>query len=88
MDRWPTLFRLARSLERTTGAELDLRSKADRGYRLANGDERIASRGDVIQLTRRMTAHEAFNVIAYSTLRHFSANAEVVRDFDAEPECL
>jgi triphosphatase len=78
------LFRVARSFVRRTGAELDLRSKADQGYRLVNGDMRGAVRAEPVHLTRKMTAGEAFDVIAYSTLRHFSANADAVRAMDAE----
>ena len=78
------LFRIARRLEHRTEAELDLRSKAERGYQLANGNKQVASHAEPIELTKKMTAREAFNVIAYSTLRHLSGNAEGVRSLDAE----
>ena len=78
------LFRLARSFERRTGAELDLQSKADKGYRLAGGGRESAGRAEPIHLDRKLSASEAFTVIAASTFRHFAANADAVRNFDAE----
>jgi triphosphatase len=82
--RTADLFRLARQFERQIGAELDLRSKSERGYQLASGDQQIAVSAEAIELSDRMTAAEAFGVIAFSTLRHFSSNAEAVRELDAE----
>ncbi len=78
------LFRIARMFEKRAGAELDLRSKAERGYQLANGDKQVVIHAEPIELKKNMTAREAFDVVAYSTLRHFSANAEGVRDLDAD----
>lgn len=82
--RTADLFWIARQFERKTGAELDLCSKSERGYRLASGDKGIAVHAEAVELSNKMTAHEAFNVIAYSTLRHFSSNAEAVRQLDGE----
>lgn len=79
------LFRIAKILERRAGAELDLQSKAERGYQLANGNNHgVAVRAEPVQLTKRMTANEAFTVIALSSLRHFSANAGGLRELDPE----
>jgi triphosphatase len=78
------LFDLARTLERRTGAELDLRSKAQRGYQLADDNREIAVHAEPVQLDSGLTAAEAFNIIANSTLQHFSANADAVRDDHAE----
>jgi inorganic triphosphatase YgiF len=78
------IFHLAKTLERRTGAELDLRSKSERGFQLANGKKQLAIHAEPIQLTKKMTASEAFNIIAYSTLRHFTANADGIRELDAE----
>jgi triphosphatase len=83
-DRTADLFRLARECQRRTGGELDLRSKSQRGYRLADGDDQAAAHAEPIQLHSKMTAREAFDVVAYSTLRHFSANADGVRSFDSQ----
>jgi triphosphatase len=82
--RTADLFWTARQFERRTGAELDLCSKSERGYRLASGDKQIMVHAEAVELTAKMTAHEAFNVIAHSTLRHFSSNAEAVRELDGE----
>ena len=78
------LFRVARALERKSGAELDLRSKADRGYDLADGEAHFVASAERIVLDPELTAGEAFRVVARSAFRHFSANADAVRD--GEPE--
>jgi triphosphatase len=82
--RTADLFWTARQFERKTGAELDLCSKSERGYRLASGDKQLAVHAEAVELTNNMTAHEAFNIVAHSTLRHFSSNAEAVRELDGE----
>jgi triphosphatase len=78
------LFRLARNLERKTGAELELRSKSEKGYQLAGGGRESASYAEPIRLDRKMSANRAFTVIAASTFRHFATNADAVRNLDAE----
>ncbi|WP_454631462.1 CYTH and CHAD domain-containing protein [Bradyrhizobium cenepequi] len=82
--RLADLFRIAKAIERRSGAELDLRSKSDRGYGLARGSEEQAVFAEPIELEADMTASEAFRVIARATVRHFSGNADAVRDLDAE----
>ncbi|MCC8981566.1 CYTH and CHAD domain-containing protein [Bradyrhizobium acaciae] len=74
------LFRIARELERRSDAELDLRSKADRGYELAGGEQHIAVSAESVVLDSECTAGEAFRVIARSALRHFSSNVDAVRE--------
>lgn len=79
------LFRLARILERKTGGELDLRSKSERGYQLAAGDTGGgAQRAEPIRLRHDLPPRDAFRAIAYSALRHVTANADPVRDLDSE----
>ncbi|WP_027528984.1 CYTH and CHAD domain-containing protein [Bradyrhizobium sp. WSM3983] len=78
------LFRLARTLERTTDAELDLRSKADRGFQLAAGTGGGAERAEPIALNHALSPRKAFSVIAHSTLRQITANADPVRAMDSE----
>jgi triphosphatase len=78
------LFRLARSFERKTGAELDLRSKSEKGYQLAGGGRESAGYAEPIHLDRKLSVNEAFTVIASSTFRHFATNADAVRNLDAE----
>jgi inorganic triphosphatase YgiF len=77
------LFHLARTLERKAEAELDLRSKAQRGFMLVDGESEVAVHADRIELHGDLTAADAFGIIASSTLRHFSGNADGVRDGDA-----
>jgi triphosphatase len=78
------LFRLARSFERKTGAELDLRSKSEKGYELAGGGREGAGHAEPIRLNKKMSVNEAFAVIVSSTFRHFASNTDAVRGFDAE----
>ena len=78
------LFRVAKTIERKGGAELDLRSKAERGYDLAGGKDHQVVLAEAIELNRDMTAAEAFRAIARSAVRHFSGNADAVRNFDPE----
>jgi inorganic triphosphatase YgiF len=82
--RLADLFHVARAIERRSGAELDLRSKSERGYGLARGEEEKVVFARPIDLEGDMTASEAFKVIARATLRHFSGNADAVRNLDAE----
>lgn len=82
--RATNLFHIAKLLERKIGAQLDLRSKSEQGYFLANGSKEVATHAEPIQLDKKLTSHEAFGVIALSSLRHFSANADAVRALDAE----
>ncbi|SFO98256.1 Inorganic triphosphatase YgiF, contains CYTH and CHAD domains [Bradyrhizobium sp. Ghvi] len=78
------LFHLARRLERTTGAELDLRSKSERGFKLIAGGGGGAQHAEPIALKPALSAREAFSVIAHSTLRQITANADPVRAMDSE----
>lgn len=78
------LFRLARKLERSTGAELDLRSKSERGFQLVAGSGGGAQYAEPIALKPDLSPRLAFRVIAHSTLRQVTANADPVRDMDAE----
>lgn len=78
------LFRLARMFERKAGAELDLRSKAEQGFKLVAGNGNDAQRAEPIQLTHELSPRDAFRVIAHSTLRQITANADPVRDGDSE----
>ncbi|TAI61776.1 CHAD domain-containing protein [Bradyrhizobium sp. Leo170] len=82
--RLADLFRVARAIEQRSGAELDLRSKSDRGYGLMRGSEEPVVFAEPIELEADMTAGEAFHVIARATVRHFSGNADTVRNLDAE----
>jgi inorganic triphosphatase YgiF len=78
------LFRIARSFERKTGAELDVRSKSEKGYQLAGSNRESARHAEPIDLDKKLSVGEAFAVIAWSTFRHFATNADAVRNLDAE----
>jgi inorganic triphosphatase YgiF len=78
------LFRVAKALERKLAAELCLRAKADQGYDLVNGHHAQAVFAEPIELGKRMTAIEGFQVIARAALRHFSGNVDAVRKLDPE----
>ncbi|KRQ91687.1 CYTH and CHAD domain-containing protein [Bradyrhizobium valentinum] len=78
------LFRVAKALERKLAAELCLKGKADRGYELINGKSAQAVFAEPIELEKRMSVIEGFRAIARSTLRHFSGNADAVRNLDPE----
>ncbi|RTE94080.1 CYTH and CHAD domain-containing protein [Bradyrhizobium sp. LVM 105] len=78
------LFRLARELERKAGAELDLRSKAEQGYLLVSGSGGGAQGAESIALKAGLSPREAFRLIAHSTLRQITSNADPVRDRNAE----
>lgn len=82
--RLADLFRVAQAIERKSRAELDLRSKSDRGYALSRGHDDPVMFADNIALEPDMGAGEAFRIIALSAVRHFSGNAEAVRNGDAE----
>src|SRR5262249_2499313 len=78
------LFRLAKTMEQKSQAELYLRSKAERGYDLARGKREQAMSAESIELDKDMPAADAFRVIAHSCVRHFSGNADAIRDGDPE----
>ena len=78
------LFRLARTLERKAAAELDLRSKAERGFQLVERTGAGALHAEPIALKHAMSPREAFRIIAHSTLRQITANADPVREEDSE----
>ncbi|MDA9434029.1 CYTH and CHAD domain-containing protein [Bradyrhizobium sp. CCBAU 51627] len=78
------LFHLARRLERSTEAELDLRSKSERGFGLVAGGGGSAQHAEPIALETTLSPREAFSIIAHSTLRQITANADPVRAMDSE----
>ncbi len=78
------LFRVARTIGRASRAELDLCSKSARGYALTQGEERPVIAADRSALDDDMSAGEAFRTLARATMRHFSGNADPVRDGNGE----
>lgn len=82
--RLADLFRVAKAIGRTSQAELDLRSKSDRGHALARGEEHAVVAAGDIALQADMSAGEAFRIIGLAATRHFSGNADAVRDGNGE----
>jgi inorganic triphosphatase YgiF len=78
------LFRLARIIERRTGAELFLPSKAERGYDLARRTTTLVRFAEPVVFTADAEVAGALKAIVHSTVRHFADNADAVRALDAE----
>ncbi|MBR0826061.1 CHAD domain-containing protein [Bradyrhizobium manausense] len=78
------LFRIARALQRKSGAELDLRSKAERGYDLLRNSGHPVTAVEPIELKPGLTPGEVFRLIGRAAFRHFSANVDPVRNGDPE----
>jgi CHAD domain-containing protein len=78
------LFRVAKALERRLAGELCLRTKSDRGYDLVNGKHDQAVFAEPIALDKGMRVIEGFQTVARSTLRHFSGNADAIRNLDPQ----
>lgn len=80
------LFALARDLMAATPLRLCLRSKAARGWRLADGEERSPTIASPSPVRATMTAVEAFIAIAQDCLIQVATNAELVQtDRGEEP---
>jgi inorganic triphosphatase YgiF len=78
------LFPIARFLAQKTGGRLDLQPKSEQGYLLTSSAKDAAIRAEPIHLDSKLNSLEAFDVIALSALRHFSANVDGVGALDAE----
>lgn len=78
------LFHYAKAVERKAQAELYLRTKSEQGYALVDGKNDAAHHAEPIELKEEMDVGEAFRLIARSTVRHFSANADAVRNLDSQ----
>ena len=70
------LFDLARELMRTVPLRLSAISKAERGYRLADGQARDRPRYESPALAPGLSAGQAFQVLGSGCLAHLAANAE------------
>jgi triphosphatase len=78
------LFRLARVIGHLVPARLALKSKSQRGYELAAGEDTSAVRAQPIALRRGIRTAEGLRMIARSILRHIAANEPAVRQSDPE----
>jgi inorganic triphosphatase YgiF len=68
------LFKLARSIVRVTSAELAVKSKAQRGYELLDGDGSPAAKAEPVVLTPDAATRDAFRVIATSCVKQIIVN--------------
>jgi len=68
------LFKLARTIARATSAELAVKSKAQRGYELLDGDESAAIKAEPVKLTPDIATADAFRIIAASCVKQVIAN--------------
>ena len=72
------LIELARELGRVAPLRLGVLTKAERGYRLAEGSAGKVLKAEPIELRPGMSAAEGFAAIAYACLRHFRINEDIV----------
>jgi len=73
-----SLIGLARDLAREVPVKLGVLTKADRGFGLADGSARRATKAERIELEQGMTTAEGFAAIAYACIRHFRLNEPLV----------
>jgi triphosphatase len=78
------LTRLAARIAGRDGVTLQLRSKAERGYALADDRQDDPVSASAIVLGDDMTAAEGFRAIGFSCLHHLSANRAAVLKDDPE----
>jgi triphosphatase len=78
------LFRLAKTLAEKVPVELGLTSKAERGYRLLNGDGECAVKSAPVALRPDMAAGQAFQAIAHACLVQLVGNLPALRKGDSE----
>lgn len=75
----------ARRLADRVPVRLGVLSKAERGFRLAEGKRNKISKADAVQVHQGMTIAEAFEVIVHACLKHYRLNEPlVIRDCKAE----
>ena len=72
------LFRLARTLGETVPLRLEVKTKAERGYALLEGEGLKIEKATEIDIPPKMPAGEAFRAIARNCLRQIIANEPVM----------
>lgn len=75
---------LARRLAKELPVRYGVRTKAERGYALAEREAIEAACAEVILLDATKSAADAFTTVGLSCLRHLARNEEAVRQGDAE----
>lgn len=68
------LFKTARALARVTSAELAVKSKAERGYEMLDGDDNPPAKADPIVLAPDTSTRDAFRLIAASCIKQITGN--------------
>ncbi|MGH6736693.1 MAG: CHAD domain-containing protein [Methyloceanibacter sp.] len=80
------LFRLAGELAETIPLNLNVKTKAERGFELVDGGDHAVEKAGSIAISPDMAVAEAFRTIARNCLRQIVVNAPAVRD--ENPEAL
>ena len=75
---------LARRLARIAPVDLNLQSKAERGYALADEKARAPAKPPALMVACEQNAAEGFTTIALSCLQHVTANRAAILKGDAE----
>jgi inorganic triphosphatase YgiF len=78
------LMEVAERLASDLPVSFGFRSKADRGYALAEGRPGSAVHGETIRLDPRISVADGFRAIGMSCLRHLATNRDLVGLGDAE----
>ena len=78
------LFKIARAISGIVPAQLDVKSKSERGYELVEKTPVIAEKACDPELSAGMSAGRAFTLIGRACLRHLVANEPATKICDAE----
>src|SRR5664280_3547682 len=78
------LFKIARAISDIVPAQLDVKSKSERGYELIEKTPDAAERACDPELSAGMSAGRAFTLIGRGCLRHLVANEPATKIRDAE----
>jgi len=81
------LFALARELNAIVPLRIGVRSKAERGYALAEAEEAGATKAEPVRLDPDGDARDGFAAIAAACMRHFRLNEPILLDMGT-PEAL
>jgi triphosphatase len=73
------LFQLALALSTATPLRLSFKTKAERGFEAASGEQPTRVKAPPVVLRRKMTSAEAFQRVGASCLQHLMANEVIVR---------
>ncbi len=82
-----SLFDIARQLNEVIPLRLAVTSKAERGYRLSEGNTGTVAKAEPLNLRQDTRPHEAFQLIAGNCLRQFRLNETNLLE-DGKPEFL